>query len=93
MALVGVVNVTRFTTILALPVEMIPSKSVGAASGILISVGYAGGVLGAFSGGRILDLTGSLDNSFLVLVGLSIAAVILALKIPETGPKARAKHR
>jgi len=92
MALVGVVNVTRFTTILALPVEMIPSKNVGAASGILISIGYAGGVLGALSGGRILDLTGSLDNSFLVLVGLSIAAVALAFKIPETGPKARVKR-
>ena len=89
MALVGVANVTRFTTILALPVEMMPREDVGVASGIVLSLGYTGGVLGTLVGGYILDITGSLDHSFLVLAGLSVVAVGIALKVPETGPKAR----
>ena len=89
MALVGVANVTRFTTILALPVEMMPREDVGVASGIVLSLGYTGGVLGTLVGGYILDITGSLDHSFLILAGLSVVTVGIALKVPETGPKAR----
>jgi AAHS family 3-hydroxyphenylpropionic acid transporter len=89
MAVVGVAIIARFTTILALPVEMMPREDVGKASGIILSLGYVGGVLGALVGGRILDVTGSLDNSFLVLVAVSVAAVGVALALPETGPGAR----
>jgi AAHS family 3-hydroxyphenylpropionic acid transporter len=91
MALAGIANIARFVTILALPVEMMPRKDVGKASGIILSLGYAGGVLGALVGGRILDVTGSLGHSFLVLVAVSVAAVGIALGLPETGPKIRAK--
>ena len=89
MALVGVANIARFTTILALPVEMMSQEDVGKASGVILSLGYVGGVLGALVGGHILDLTGSLDHSFLVLVVVSVAAVGVALRLPETGPRAR----
>jgi AAHS family 3-hydroxyphenylpropionic acid transporter len=91
MALVGAAIIARFTTILALPVEMMPSKDVGKASGVILSLGYVGGVLGALVGGRILDITGSLDHSFLVLVAVSVAAVGIAFGLPETGPRARAE--
>jgi AAHS family 3-hydroxyphenylpropionic acid transporter len=91
MALVGVAIIARFTTILALPVEMMPRKDVGKASGLILSLGYVGGVLGALVGGRILDVTGSLDHSFLVLVAVSVAAVGIAFGLPETGPRARAE--
>jgi len=89
MTLIGVANTTRYVTILALPVEMMPREDVGVASGLVLSIGYIGGVIGALIGGRILDLTGSLDLSLLVLTGVSIAAVSIAFRLPETGPKAR----
>jgi cyanate permease len=89
MILIGVANTTRFVTILALPVEMMPREDVGTASGLVLSIGYIGGVIGALMGGRILDLTGSLDLSLLVLTGVSIATAGIAFRLPETGPKAR----
>lgn len=91
MILIGVANTTRFVTILALPVEMMPREDVGAASGLVLSIGYIGGVIGALVGGRILDLTRSLDLSLLVLIGVSLAAAGIAFRLPETGSEARAR--
>ena len=91
MALVGVANMTRFSTLLALPVEMSPEEEVGTASGLTLSGGYTGGVIGTLTGGRILDLTGSLDLSFLILAGVSIVATGIALSLPETGIKPGSK--
>ena len=70
---------------LALPVEMVPKEQVGTASGLVLSVGYAGGVIGPLIGGRILDLTDSLSLSLVVLVGTSIAIIGTAFMLPETG--------
>lgn len=91
MTLIGVASITRYVTVLALPVEMMPKEAVGTASGLVLAIGYIGGVIGALIGGRILDLTGNLDQSLLVLTGASIAAAGIALRLPETGPKARAR--
>ncbi|MBA7663249.1 hypothetical protein ES703_71288 [subsurface metagenome] len=91
MAVVGVAVCTRFPMILALPVEMMPKEEVGTASGLVFSMGYTGGVIGTLTGGRILDITGSLDLSLLVLSGASIAAAVIAFRLPETGPKAKSK--
>ena len=91
MALVGVASTTRFVTMMVQPVEMMPKEVVGTASGLVFSVGYTGGVIGPLIGGHILDLTGSLDLSLLVLTCLSIAAVVIAFRLPETGPKGRVK--
>ena len=71
-----------------LHVEMVPEEDVGTASGLILSIGHLGGVIGAWIGGRILDLTGSLDIAMLILVGISIATVGIALRLPETGRKA-----
>jgi len=89
MALVGVANLTRWIAILAFPVEVMPREDVGKASGIILSLGYVGGVIGSQVGGRILDVTGSLDHALLVLVAVSAAAVGIALGLPETGPGAK----
>lgn len=91
MALVGVADLTRYVIILALPIEMMPKEAVGAATGLLFSIGYIGGVIGPLIGGHIFDLTGSLNLSFLVLIGVSIAAVSIAFRLPETGTKVRDK--
>ena len=92
MALVGFALETRFVTIMALPVELMPRESVGTASGLILSVGLAGGIIGSFVGGRVLDLTGNLDLVLIALIALSVAASILAFRIPETGPKGRANY-
>ena len=91
MALVGVALSAMSPIILALPVEMLPEEEVGTASGLIISGSCTGGVIGPLIGGHIFDLTGSLDLSLLVLIGVSIAAVGIAFRLPETGPKARGK--
>ena len=89
MALVGIANGTRFVTLLALPVEIIDRKQVGAASGIVISIGFVGGVIGPLIGGAILDKTQSLDLSFMVLIIASFVAALLTLRLPETGLRGR----
>ena len=85
MIVVGVTTGTQFPIILALPVEMVPKEQVGAASGLVLSVGYIGGIIGPLIGGRILDVTGSLSLSLVVLVWISIAMTIVAIMLPETG--------
>jgi len=92
MALVGVTLIARFITLLALPVEIMPREDVGKASGIILSLGYLGGVLGSQVGGHILDITGGLDHALLVLVAASAAAVGIAFGLPETGPRVRRRQ-
>jgi cyanate permease len=91
MVIVGIANITRFSTILALPVETMSREEVGTASGFVLSIGYAGGIIGPLIGGRVLDLTGNLNQSLIMLIFVSIAAAILAARLPETGPRARIK--
>jgi len=85
MPLVGVASGTRFTTLMALPLELTHEREVGMASGMLLSIGYVGGVIGPLIGGRVLDITQNLDMSLLVLTILSLAATFIALKVPEIG--------
>lgn len=85
MVVVGVATATQFLTLLALPIEMVPKEEVGAASGMVLSIGYIGGVIGPLIGGRILDITDSLSLSLLVLAGVSVAMIGVAFIFPETG--------
>lgn len=93
MVLVGVADCALLVTTLTLPIEMMSRKEIGTATGLILSIGHAGGVIGPLVGGRVLDLTGSLDSSLLVLIGVSVAMVIIPFKLPETGPKARTNHQ
>jgi cyanate permease len=92
MVIVGIANVTRFSTILALPMEIMSREEVGIASGLVFAIGYSGGIIGPLIGGRILDLTGNLGQSLIMLIGVSIAAAVLASRLPETGPKGNSKR-
>jgi cyanate permease len=89
MVLVGLASGTRFTTLMSLPLEMMHETEVGMASGMLLSIGFAGGVIGPLVGGQVLDNTQNLDISLIVLMVISLAATFIALKIPETGPGRR----
>jgi CP family cyanate transporter-like MFS transporter len=93
MAIAGFALVARFTTALTLPVDMIPKDKVGTASGLLLSIGYIGGVLGPLIGGQALDLTGGLDAAFMILGVLSLVSVVLPFRLPETGTPQAAKVR
>lgn len=88
MAIAGVATSTRFTTLFTLPIEIMPREDVGTASGIMLSAGYAGAVIGPVIGGAILDTSQSLSKMLLVLVLASLAAVFVSLRIPETGTRA-----
>ncbi len=87
MAVIGFILETRFVTIMALPVELMPKEEVGLAGGVVLSVGFLGGITGSLLAGRILDLTGNLNGALLMLIGVSAAATVLALRLPETGNK------
>ena len=82
---IGIAIMTQFPTILALPVEMVDKKDVGAASGLLTSVGYIGGFIGPIIGGRILDITRSLNLAFFILVIVSIAIICITFALKEPG--------
>jgi len=68
---------------------MIPKEDVGTATGVILSTGYIGGVIGPLIGGRVLDLTGNLDLALLILIGATVAAAVIAFRLPETGNKKR----
>ena len=89
---VGIADSTRIVVLLALPVELMPGEKVGTASGLVLSIGYLGAIIGPLIGGRILDITGSLDLSLLVLSGVSIAIAAVTFMLPETGTKNRIKQ-
>jgi CP family cyanate transporter-like MFS transporter len=88
MAAIGVAVPTRFITILTVLVELVPTEYVGTASG-LVFIGYVGGIIGTYSTGRILDTTGTFDSALIILIVISIVSLVLAMKLPETGYKAR----
>ena len=84
-AFTGIATSVRFSTILALPVEMVEPNQSGSASGMTMSVGYTGALLGPVIGGIILDATGSYTGVFLTLAGLSLITIALTFMVPETG--------
>jgi len=89
MAIIGAATGGTFAMLLAFPVEIAPRKFAGAASGMVLSIGYMGGLVGSWLAGHIFDITGTLDPAILVLVGIAIAWSCITFIIPETGPKAK----
>jgi CP family cyanate transporter-like MFS transporter len=87
MVLAGVAITSRFIILMTLPVEFVSAEEVGAASGLMLSIGYVGGIVGPLIGGYTFDLTGGLDLMLFTLVGVSVAAIIISLKLRETRQK------
>jgi CP family cyanate transporter-like MFS transporter len=81
---VGAANAIRFSTILSLPIEMVHPGQAGTASGMVMSVGYIGALVGPVIGGIILDSTGNYEWIFLSLVIVSALATVLVFLLPET---------
>jgi len=89
MILLGIADLTRYVNILALPVEIMPHQHIGRASGLVLSIGAVGGFIGPIIGGRILDLTGSLNQAFIVLIVIAAATIAVTFLLPETGTAAK----
>jgi CP family cyanate transporter-like MFS transporter len=89
MAIIGITVGGTFSMILALPVELVSKESVGLATGMMLSIGYLGGLVGPWLAGYILDVTGTLDLALIVLVGTAIVWTIITFFIPETGSRIR----
>ena len=87
MVLAGVAITSRFIILMTLLVEFVSAEEVGAASGLMLSIGYVGGIVGPLIGGYTFDLTGGLDPMLFTLVGVSVAAIIISLKLRETRRK------
>jgi len=85
MFVAGMGTSIRFATILALPVEMVEPGQAGAATGLMMSIGYIGALVGPLAGGYILDATGSYTWVFLSLAIVSAVTVGVCLMVPETG--------
>ena len=91
MILVGVTVGGTFSMILGLPVEITSKQSVGKASGMVLFIGYIGGLIGPWLAGHILDVTGTLDLAFMILIGTAIVWAFITFLIPETGHRANVR--
>jgi cyanate permease len=95
MILVGIAGTGTFSMILALPLELLPTESVGTASGTVLSIGYLGGLVGPWLTGKIVDLTGNFDLALIFLMITAFVWAVIGFVIPETGNRAmrHAGHR
>jgi CP family cyanate transporter-like MFS transporter len=88
VVLVGLAAGAQLPIVLSLIPDLVPAEGVGRASGMVMSIGYIGGLVGPWLGGYILDITGSLNLNLVILAVLSAVGAYLALRLPETGAKA-----
>ena len=88
MTLLGIA-MASFPLLLALPVQLVPEESAATASGMVLSIGNVGSLVGPWLAGYILDVTGTLDLALVVLVGVGIAMAVFAFMLPETGSRIR----
>jgi cyanate permease len=86
---VGIAAGVQLPIILSLPPQMVPAEGVGKASGMIMSIGYIGGLIGPWLAGYILDMTGSLSLNLVLLSVMSVAGIFLALMLPETVARTR----
>jgi cyanate permease len=88
VVLVGLAAGAQLPIILSLIPDLVPAEGIGRASGMVMSIGYIGGLVGPWLGGYILDITGTLNLNLVILAVLSAVGAYLATRLPETGVKA-----
>jgi cyanate permease len=93
MIFLGITVGGTFSIILAFPVEMVPKDSVGMASGMVLSIGYVGGLVGPWFAGYVQDITGTLDLALVALSGMAIVWACITFLLPETGSMVRSPQR
>ena len=88
MVMVGIADGAIVVTLLILLVAIIDVKHVGIATGVVWAISHVGGFIGPIIGGNILDITGNLNLSYIILAIICSALVAFTFKLPETGPRA-----
>ncbi len=75
-----------FSLLLALPVQLVETKKVGRAAGAIISIGYAGALIGPPAAGYLRDLTGNFAAAFLATAFVGLTAAGLSYGLPKPPP-------
>ena len=68
-------------TIMSIAAMIVPSHSSGKALGVIFTFGYAGSILGSYSGGYLLEKTGHYDPAFLLFSASAIISIIAMLAV------------
>ncbi|MFC1869582.1 CynX/NimT family MFS transporter [Thermodesulfobacteriota bacterium] len=91
MIFLGIV-LASFPLLLALPVDLVPEECVGTATGMVLSIGYVGALVGPWLAGYLLDVTGSLNPALVVLMVAGIVHTAFGMLLPETGSRSPAQR-
>ncbi|MFC1951902.1 MFS transporter, partial [Chloroflexota bacterium] len=75
--LYGVAHGAFFTLLSPILAELFGLRSLGTILGVVFGIGTVGGAIGPVLSGRIFDVTGSYQLSFLICLALSIIAIVL----------------
>jgi sugar phosphate permease len=81
--------ISVYVMCLILPVDLFPEEIVGTASGLVISLGYVGGLIGLLLAGYLADTTGSFSFIPLFLALISVAIVFVSVSSLRTIDKIR----
>lgn len=73
-----------FTVGLALPVDISHPARVGTVTGVVLTVGYAGALVGPLLAGYLRDVTGSFAGGIVAMLALSVVMTAAAVRLPET---------
>ena len=68
-------------TIMSIAAMIVPTHSSGKALGVIFTFGYAGSILGSYSGGYLLERTGHYDPSFFLFSASAIISIIAMLAV------------
>ncbi len=93
LALAGIALDLLFVFGLLLIAEVVEAEAIGRAGGLVLSVGYMGGVLGPSLTGYLRDVTGDFNLALLFLGLLSLASLAAVAPLPETGRREALRGR
>lgn len=88
--ILGITVIAIYVMCLILPVDLFPRDLVGTASGLVISLGYVGGLIGPFAAGYLADFTGSFSFIPVFLTSVSGLTALVSLIFLRGLDRARA---
>ncbi|MFQ5762810.1 MAG: CynX/NimT family MFS transporter [Candidatus Bathyarchaeia archaeon] len=84
MAILGVAANVLYILALTVPADVVETRILGFATGLILSVGYSGGLLGPWIFGYIVDFTNSFALGFYLLTAVMLGGVAASLTLTET---------
>jgi CP family cyanate transporter-like MFS transporter len=78
-----------YSIALILPAETLDDHDVALGTGLVLSLGYIGGLIGPWIGGFILDSGGSFTHLIYVLLASSLVMLFAAIVLQETGHRTK----